>query len=98
MPVEYVTRGLSFENLYVEITVCRYICDDCGRRECFHDNPTAPIDENHRTPDEQGWALLYSHDDGAEQGCRCRRCADVVRERVAERFRPTPVDGVRRRR
>jgi len=70
--IEYVTRGMTFDNLYVEVTVIRYICNECARRECFHDVPT-PYGEAVPTPQGRGWELIYPIDDG-EQEARCPQC------------------------
>lgn len=73
MPIEHVTRGLSFDNLYVEVSVYRWICDDCGARQAFHDVPE-PYGEIVPTPGSSGWRILHSWDDG-EEGARCPTCA-----------------------
>lgn len=74
MPIEYVTRGITFDNLCVDVTVLRYTCDDCGRRQAFHDVPT-PYGESVPTPQSLGWQLLHSFDDdGGQEGARCPHC------------------------
>lgn len=81
MPIDYVTRGITFENLLVEVTVLRYVCDDCGRRQDFHDVPT-PYNERVPTPQSLGWQILGSFDDdGGQEGARCPNC---IAERVAK--------------
>lgn len=73
MPIEYVTRSMGFDNLIVNVTVRRYICDDCARRECFHDVPPPPYGESHATPTDRGWSILPAWHDG-EPGARCPEC------------------------
>lgn len=75
MGIEHVTRALSFDNLVVEVSVDRWICDDCGRRQAFHDVPT-PYMEKVPTPSSLGWRLGYPMDDGEEQTCICPACAE----------------------
>lgn len=75
MPIEHVSRHLSFDNLLVEVSVARWICDDCGRRQAFHDVPT-PYNEKVPTPSSLGWRLGYPMDDGQEQGCICPGCCE----------------------
>jgi hypothetical protein len=75
MPIEHVTRGLQFENLYVEVSVERWICDNCGRRQAFHDNPQPPYgDAPPPNPERLGWKLKFPLDDGSEEGCTCPKC------------------------
>ena len=72
MGIEYVTKEISFDNLLVEVSVVRYICDDCARREAFHDVPT-PYNELVPTPQDKGWHIITPIDDGPE-GARCASC------------------------
>ena len=72
MPIEHVSQIVTFDNLCVEVSVYRYICDNCGRRECFHDEPT-PYGEKIPTPSERGWEIREPLDDGV-QGARCAQC------------------------
>jgi hypothetical protein len=74
MPVEHVTRGLSFDNLFVEVSVDRWICDGCGTRQAFHDVPGPPYGDPVPTPEKLGWHLCYPMDDGSEQSCTCPKC------------------------
>lgn len=77
--IEYVTRGLTFDNLYVEVTVQRWICKYCSWRETFHDTP--PYGETVPTPQTRGWQIIYPDSDG-EQECRCRKCSEQARSRT----------------
>lgn len=72
MSTEMITRSLSFDALYVEVTVCRYICDRCSRRECFHESPEAPAGT--KSASACGWQPLIGHDDG-EQEWICPKCS-----------------------
>lgn len=74
MPIETVSRHLGFENLLVEVTVQRWICDDCHRREAFHDTHK-PYNEHVPSPQERGWRLGFPLDDGSEQTCFCGPCS-----------------------
>ena len=80
MPIEHVTRALSFDNLLVEVSVDRWICDGCDRRQAFHDVPV-PYGEKVPTPQSLGWRLGYPMDDGDEQTCICPACHE---HRLAE--------------
>ncbi len=80
MPIEYVTRGVSFENIVVEAKAVRWICDDCGRREAFHDTP--PYGEDVPTPQSRGWKIITPWNDG-EEGARCPKCESDLRAREA---------------
>lgn len=83
MPIEHVSRSMSFDNLYVEVTVVRYICDDCARRECFHDTHK-PYGEVVPTPQSKGWQILTAWSDG-EEGARCPPCVASIAAREAKR-------------
>jgi hypothetical protein len=83
MGIEFVTKGVCFDNLIVEVTVVRYTCDDCARRECFHDTPK-PYNEIVPDPRSKGWRIITPIDDGTE-GARCAACAKAKEEREAQR-------------
>lgn len=84
MPIEHVTRCLSFENLLVEVSVDRWICDDCGRRQAFHDVPTPIWPEKVPTPQSLGWSLHFPMDDGSEQGVTCPKCLEEKRSKYTK--------------
>lgn len=86
MSIEYVTKGICFDNLLVEVSVVRYICEDCGRREAFHDVPT-PYNEVVPTPQGKGWRIITPLDDGPECA-RCAACAKAKEDR--EMPHPSP--------
>lgn len=83
MPIEHVSRTMGFDNLIVEVSVIRYICDCCARRECFHDVPT-PYGEAVPTPQSRGWRILPAWTDG-EEGARCPDCIRLDEQREAAR-------------
>jgi len=87
MSIEYVSRHLSFENLLVEVTVQRWICDSCGRRECFHDSHK-PYNEHVPDPKERGWRLGITLEDGDQEPCWCRKCCEERDAREAIRALP----------
>jgi phage FluMu protein Com len=90
MPLEYVTRCMSFDNLLVEVKVVRWICDDCLRCEAFHDTP--PYGENLPTPQSRGWQLVARFDDG-EDGARCPKCVADLEARRAETTTAQPLSA-----
>ena len=73
MPVEHVTRTMDFDNLVVEVSVYRYICNACGQRECFHDVPT-PYNQIVTTPSDRKWKLKFPPDGDGEQEAYCKNC------------------------
>lgn len=73
MPVEAVSKMVSFDNLSVEVSAYRYICNVCGTRECFHDVPT-PYMEQVPTPSSKGWAHGIAIEDGEETPVYCQNC------------------------
>lgn len=75
MPIEAVSKMVGFDNLLVEVSVLRYICntEGCGSRECFHDVPT-PYNEPVPTPSGRGWSHGMAIEDGSEQPVFCPQC------------------------
>lgn len=81
MPIERVSRTMGFDNLIVEVSVMRWICDTCARRECFHDVPT-PYGEQVPTPKGRGWVILPAWTDG-EENAKCPDCVRLDAQRQA---------------
>lgn len=73
MPVEHASRTLSFDNLCVEVSIYRYICDRCGNREAFPDVPMAE-GYTERSAGEKGWRFTNQFHDG-EADCLCPKCS-----------------------
>lgn len=71
--IEYVSKMVGFDNLLVEVSAFRYICNVCGARECFHDVPT-PYMEIVPTPTGRGWSHGLAIEDGEEQPVFCTNC------------------------
>jgi hypothetical protein len=71
-PVEQVTRVVAINDLAICVTVWRWICDDCGRRETFADSP---MPEGHSEMDAQrkGWKVRWDAESDGEL-VRCPGC------------------------
>jgi hypothetical protein len=72
MPVEQVIRAIAIDDLAICISVWRWICDDCGARSTFHDDP---MPDGHSEMDAQnkGWKMVWSVQSDGEM-CRCPGC------------------------
>lgn len=80
MPVEFVARSLTIDDLAIQVTAYRYICDGCGSRGTFPDNP---MPEGHSEVDasRKGWRIYWDVDD--QERCRCPHCSAKVDARIA---------------
>lgn len=79
MPIEQVFRTVAVEDLAVPVSVWRFICDDCGLRQAFPDNP---MPEGHSESDHTraGWSIYYEDDD---EKAHCPRCCAAHSEKVS---------------
>lgn len=86
MSVEHVHRAIAIDNLAISVSVWRYICDECGFRETFHDSPK-PSEISEFAPTQRGWLHTYSDGDG----CICPGCAGAKSRQMSEKIaRPRP--------
>ena len=73
MPVENVHRAVLIDDLSITVSAWRWICDACGSRETFHDNPRPP-DVSGWAAQNKGWKILWGPDTDGEK-CACPACA-----------------------
>lgn len=69
MPVEHITRAVKIDDLALLISAWRWVCDRCGRRDTFPDNPM-PEGSSELDAQRRGWKVVWSPKSDGEQ-CRC---------------------------
>lgn len=72
MPIEQVSRTILIDDLAVAVSAWRWICDACGHRQSFHDNPM-PDGISEMAAQHRGWRIDWSTGDG--EACKCPACA-----------------------
>jgi hypothetical protein len=72
MPVDQIVRAVAINDLVICVQAWCYICDDCGRRDTFHDIPM-PEDRSEFEPQHKGWRLHYDRQTDDELA-RCPVC------------------------
>lgn len=85
MPVEHVCRAIAIDDLALAVSAWRYICDGCGARETFPDNPMpegrSEVDANRR-----GWHISILHD----EECYCPTCWTLDMHTKSAAMRSSP--------
>lgn len=83
MPVEQVTRAVAIDRLAICVSAYRYICDTCGDRDTFPDDPM-PEGSSAADASRKGWRLYPGPDD--DQCAKCPHCCRLSDEKVAARL------------